>query len=278
MLDVKPYHIQSIIKDAGFGGSCPIIVKANDKEYVLKTRDDGMNSLSLGVFNELLAYQLIEYLGINIAPQEIVYLYIDDAFINMAEIACNERIIKDESLEYIKESKGFNLGIEYLHYAMEALSEVINNDTFIKDIAHIDNYMMNCDRSKGNINILQDKLDQRKYYAIDFGNALADGMCFDMIQKGKANVFSIGAYSNCNTTLSGRYILKDDTKRLIKRGRKIKQDIVIIRQKLADIIDSFPPDWEPVLHKDAIIDIIATRLKSRKIFEVNDTSKCKCLY
>ena len=278
MLDIKPYHIQSIVKDAGFGGSCPIIVKANDKEYVLKTRDDGMNSLSLGVFNELLAYQLVDYLGINIAPQEIVYLYIDDDFIDMAEIACSERIIKDESLEYIKESKGFNLGIEYLHYAMEPLSEVINNDTFIKDIAHIDNYMMNCDRSKGNINILQDKLDQRKYYAIDFGNALADGMCFDMIQKGKANVFNIGAYSNCNTTLSGRYILKNDTQRLIKRGRKIKEDIVIIRQKLADIIDTFPPDWEPILHKDAIIDIIATRLKSRKIFEVDDASKCKCLY
>ena len=78
MLDVKPYHIQSIVKDAGFGGSCPIIVKANDKEYVLKTKDDGMNSLSLGVFNELLAYQLIDNLGINIAPQEIVYLYIEE--------------------------------------------------------------------------------------------------------------------------------------------------------------------------------------------------------
>lgn len=26
--DIKPFHIQSIVKDAGFGGTYPIIVKA----------------------------------------------------------------------------------------------------------------------------------------------------------------------------------------------------------------------------------------------------------
>jgi len=278
MLDVKPYHIQSIVKDAGFGGTCPIIVKANDKEYVLKTREDGTNPKDLGVFNEALAYQLLNYLEINIAPQGIAYLYIDDNFIDMAQIAYDEDMIQAESLEYIKESEGFNLGVEYLHNAMEPLSEIINNDTFIKDIAHIDNYIMNCDRSSGNINILQDKLDQRKYYAIDFGNALADGLCYEKIQNGEANIFVKGMYSHCNTTLSGRYILKNDIQRLIKRGRNIKENMVIIRKNLANIIDSFPPDWEPILYKDDIIDVIATRLKSRKIFEVTDTSKCDCLY
>lgn len=74
MLDVKPFRIQSIVKDAGFGGTCPIIVRANDKEYVLKTREDGTNPRSLGVFNELLSYQLIDHFKMNIAPQEIVYL------------------------------------------------------------------------------------------------------------------------------------------------------------------------------------------------------------
>jgi len=125
MLDIKPYHIQSIVKDAGFGGTCPIIVRANDKEYVLKTREDGINPKDLGVFNEALAYQILNYLKINIAPQEIAYLYIDDDFIDMAKIAYNENIIQADSLEYIKGSKGFNLGIEYLHYAMEPLSEIM---------------------------------------------------------------------------------------------------------------------------------------------------------
>jgi len=137
---------------------------------------------------------------------------------------------------------------------------------------------MNCDRQSGNINILQDKLDQRKYYAIDFGNALADGVCYEKIQNGEAGIFINGAYSQCNATLSGRYILKNEAQRLIKRGRNIKEDIVIIRQILADIIDSFPPEWEPLLHRSDIIDIIATRLKSKKIFEVTKASKCDCLY
>ncbi len=278
MLEIKPYHIQSIVKDAGFGGTCPIIVKANEKEYVLKTREDGTNPKDLGVFNEALSYQLLSYLGINIAPQEIAYLYIDDDFISMAQTANDEGIIKDESLEYLKSSKGFNLGVEYLHYAMELLSEVIKNDTFIKDIAHIDNYIMNCDRSKGNINILQDKIDQRKYYAIDFGNALADSVCYEKIQNGEVDIFVSGAYSHCNATLSRRYILKNDTQRLVKRGRKIKEEIVIIRQNLADIIDGFPPDWEPILYKADIVDVIATRLKSKKIFDVSDSSMCTCLY
>ena len=278
MLDIKPYHIQSIVRDAGFGGTCPIIVRANDKEYVLKTREDGTNPKDLGVFNEALAYQLLNYLGINIAPQEIVYLYIGDDFIDMAQTAYAESLIKAESLEYIKESQGMNLGIEYLHYAQEPLSEIINNDSFIKDIAHIDNYIMNCDRSEGNINILQDARNLKKYYAIDFGNALADGVCYEKIQNGEADIFVNGTYSHCNATLSGRYILKNDTKRLIKRGRKIKEEIAIIRQVLADIIDSFPPEWEPIQYKNDIIDIVATRLKSKKIFEVTGTSKCDCLY
>lgn len=278
MRDIKLLPIQSIVGDAGFGGTCPIIVKANDKEYILKTKEDGTNPKSLGIFNELLAYQLLEYLGTNIAPQEVIFLFIDDDFVEMAEIACKAGNIKEESLEYIQDSLGVNIGIEYLHFAQDTRNSKINNDSFIKDIAHIDNYIMNCDRAENNSNILQDTRNLNKYYAIDFGNALADAECYKKIQNGEADIFVNGAYSHCNATLSGRYILKNDTQRLIKRGRNIKEDIVIIRQILADIIDSFPPDWEPVLHKNDIIDVIATRLKSRKIFEVTDTSKCNCLY
>jgi len=278
MRDIKLYHIQTIVKDAGFGGTCPIIVRANNKEYVLKTREDGTNPKDLGVFNEALAYQLLSYLGLNIAPQEIAYLYIDDNFIEMAEVAQKEGIIKDESFEYIKESKGVNLGIEYLYNAMDPLEEVIRNDRFIKDIAHIDNYIMNCDRSKGNINILQDKSNQRKYYAIDFGNALADGKCYEKILSDKLDIFEIGKFSNCNATQSGRYILKNDTQKLIKRGRKIKEDIATIRKKLNEIIDTFPPDWEPLRYKDAIIEVISARIKSANIFKVGHSNRCECLY
>lgn len=35
MLDYRLLSIQSIVKDAGFGGTCPIIVKADDKESII---------------------------------------------------------------------------------------------------------------------------------------------------------------------------------------------------------------------------------------------------
>lgn len=278
MLDVKPYRIQSIVKDAGFGGTCPIIVRANDKEYVLKTREDGTNPRSLGVFNELLSYQLIEHFKMNIAPQEIVYLYIDDNFIEMAEIAYSGGVIKEESLEYIRDSLGFNLGIEYLHQAMEPLDPQVKNDSFIKNLVHIDNYVMNCDRAESNINILQDKSDQRKYYAIDFGNALVDGLLYEEIVNGNTDILTSGVSENCNVTQSGRYILKVDAERLVKRGRQNKEDISTIRNILETIVDEFPPDWEPLEYKDDILNIISSRLKSKDIFKTNVGNKCNCLY
>lgn len=278
MLDVKPYRIQSIVKDAGFGGTCPIIVRANDKEYVLKTREDGTNPRSLGVFNELLSYQLIDHFEMNISPQEIVYLFVDDNFIEMAEIAYDSDVIKEESLKYIRDSLGFNLGIEYLHQAMEPLDGQINNDSFIKKLVHIDNYVMNCDRAEDNINILQDKVDQRKYYAIDFGNALVDGQLYQKILDGDTGILTAGIFENCNVTQSGRYILKADTERLVKKGRQNKEDISTIRNILEVIVDEFPPDWEPLVYKDDILNVIAGRLKSKEIFKTNTSNRCNCLY
>ncbi len=278
MLNVKPYHIQNIVKDAGFGGTCPIIVRANDKEYVLKTREDGTNPRSLGVFNELLSYNLIDYFNMNIAPQEIAYLFIDDGFIEMAEIAYNGGVIKEESLEYIRDSKGFNLGIEYLHYAMEPLDGLVKNDSFIKNLAHIDNYVMNCDRAQDNINILQDKFNQKKYYAIDFGNALVDGILYQKILDGDTDILTAGIFENCNVTQSGRYFLKLDTERLIKQGRRNKENISTIRNILGSIVDEFPPDWEPLVYKNVILDIIASRFKSKDIFKTHTGNKCRCLY
>ncbi len=99
------FYIDKIIRDAGFGSSAPIIVSANNKEYVLKTKEDGMQHNSLGLFNELLAYQILSVLNYKICPQQVDYLYIDENFIEMAEIAFNEGYIKEESYENIKNSE-----------------------------------------------------------------------------------------------------------------------------------------------------------------------------
>lgn len=281
MFEIKMHHIQTIVKDAGFGGTSPIIVKANNKEYILKTKEDGTLQKSLGIFNELLSYQLISYLNLNIAPQEIVYLLIDDNFIEMAQIAYNENIIKQESLENIKNSKGVNLGIEYINNAMDPLNKTVANKTFIKKLAYIDNYIMNCDRTKDNMNILQDKSNLKKYYAIDFGNALVDGVLYEKIlEDGKEciDILTQGIFTNCNVTLSKRYFLKENIKKLVKKGYKNKEDIDTIRNILKEIINKFPPEWEPLEYKDCIIEIIALRMKNNKIFLANESNICPCLY
>ncbi len=280
MRDVKFYRIEKIVKDAGYGGSCPIIVQANGVEYVLKTKEDGMQPKSLGILNEMLAYQMLSALGYSIAPQEVVYLWIDDNFIEAAETACGERVIKQESLDYIRDSKGVNIGIEYLHDAMEPLNG-INNQKFLKDIVHIDNYILNCDRTTSNPNILQDKRDKRKFYAIDFGNALADGKAYSKIIDGELkDTLQLGKVVNCNATLSGRYLFRNPVKPIVKRGRNIKGDSVKIRQIIDTIFDTFPTEmeWEPMQYRDQIADIVAQRIKSNVIFETDAHAKCDCLY
>lgn len=137
---------------------------------------------------------------------------------------------------------------------------------------------MNCDRAESNINILQDKSDQRKYYAIDFGNALVDGLLYEEIVNGNTDILTSGVFENCNVTQSGRYILKVDAERLVKRGRQNKEDISTIRNILETIVDEFPPDWEPLEYKDDILNIISSRLKSKDIFKTNVGNKCNCLY
>lgn len=278
MFEMKLFPIQKIVKDAGFGASVPIIVQSNNKGYLLKTKEDGMQPYSLGIFNELLAYQLIDYLNYNIAPQEIVFLYIDDNFIEMAKVAYQEGLIKKESYDNIVKSLGVNIGIEYLHNAMEILNGEINNRNFIEDTVHLDNYIMNCDRTRKNMNILQDKNDLRRYYAIDFGNALSDGILYEKMLEDDMDIFSTAKFSECNVTLSNRYVLKEETKKLVKQGKINKDSISKIRQILSDIIDSFPPDWDAIQYKNDIIDVIATRLKSRKIFNTAESAKCECLY
>ena len=137
---------------------------------------------------------------------------------------------------------------------------------------------MNCDRTQKNINILQDKSDLRRYYAIDFGNALSDGVLYERIIEDSLDIFSTAKFSECNVTLSNRYVLKEEAKEFVKKGRINKDNISTIRQTLSDIIDMFPPDWVAIEHKDAIIDVISIRLKSRKIFSTEEDSKCECLY
>ncbi|MFY9085389.1 HipA family kinase [Aliarcobacter cryaerophilus] len=280
MRELKLLRIKSIIKSAGFGGSKPIIVTAdNDKTYVLKTREDGTNPKDLGIFNELLGYQLHDFLGFNISPQDICYFYIDDDFLEMANNAFQERIIEQESYLYIKDSKGVNLGIEYIENAMEIIDYESLSNVFKKSTMQLDNYIMNYDRVKDhNPNILQDKYDKRKFYAIDYGNALADGILYQRIQETELDIFEAGKYSSCNALLSSkRYMFRDE--KSLMRHKQIKDDLATITDFLNAIIDEMPRNWEILVYRVQLVDVIALRLLEKKIFATNeDLVKCESLY
>lgn len=274
MREIRPLKIISIIKPAGFGGTKPIIVRAEDEKlYVLKTREDGTNSKDLGVFNETLAYLLHDEMGFCISPQNVCYLYIDDDVVDMVFDAYTQSIIEKESYEYIKDSKGFNVGVEYIEDAMEIKSEKMNK-TFVRDTIRLDNYILNCDRVEGaNSNILQDKKDRRKYYAIDYGNALADAILYEKIVNGE----DISEQILCNLPKSsGRYIFKNSDEQM--NYKLTAQSIDEFTQVLLNLIDTMPPDWEPLNYKEMIANAIAKRIKSRKIFDTTDFIKCECLY
>ncbi len=274
MREIRPLKIISIIKPAGFGGTKPIIVRAEDEKlYVLKTREDGTNPKDLGVFNETLAYLLHDEMEFAISPQSVCYLYIDDDVVDMVFDAYTQSIIEKESYEYIKDSKGFNVGVEYIEDAMEIKSEKMNK-TFVRDTIRLDNYILNCDRVEGaNSNILQDKKDRRKYYAIDYGNALADAILYEKIVSGE----DISEQILCNVPKSsGRYIFKNSDE--LMNYKKTTQSIDEFTQVLLNFIATMPPDWEPINYKEMIANAIAKRIKSKKIFDKADFIKCECLY
>lgn len=273
-------RIASIVKPAGFGGSKPIIVTASDeKTYVLKTREDGTNPKDLGIFNELLGYQLHDFLDLNISPQKVCYFFIDDEFIEMAKNALKEGIIEEESYSYIKDSDGINLGIEYIENAMEIIDYDTLSSIFKKSTMQLDNYIMNYDRVKdSNPNILQDKLDKRKFYAIDYGNALADGILYERIKESDLDIFEAGKYSSCNALLSSkRYMFRKETG--LMSYKQLKEDFDSITNFLNDIIDEMPSQWEVLEYKEQLVEVIALRLLEKKIFSTNkNLVECESLY
>lgn len=275
MRDIKLLRIKSIIKSAGYGGTKPIIITAeDDKTYVLKTREDGTNVKDLGIFNEVLAYQLHDFLKFDISPQQIIFLYIDNTFIEITKEAYEENIIEKESYEFISSSEGINIGIEYIENAMESFSDDYTNK-FLTSIMRLDNYILNYDRDKGNPNILQDKKNKKRFYAIDYGNALADAMLYEKIVNDEID--TMDKHFNCNGLISSkRYVFRDRIESM--SYKKHKEDLATIQKFLNTIIEELPSNWEPIKYKEKLVDIISYRLLEKRIFDIDKHNICDCLY
>lgn len=262
MLEVK-----QIIEQTSYGATKPLIILANDnKKYILKFRNssDYDNEKDLHIFNEYLAYKLIELYNFKISPQKLEFILIDDYTVALAEKACTNKFISYESLTFLKKSLGTNIAIEFLKNTEKANADDINVKSFRNQVKHIDNYILNNDRIKENTNVLKDLNASEKYYAIDYGLAMLDNRIYEAIIDGKIDTYRM-SLQNCNITYCDRYIFNEKEFSFQKLG------IQNLKDKIREIIETCPIEWEILNYKEEVIEIISSRLDSKVIF---DETKC----
>lgn len=267
---LKVLRISSILeelKSGGVGSTLPLHIRASDNnEYVLKTRYN-TNTIhkDLSIFSELLAHTVDKYFKFNLAPQKLVLLYIDNTTEKIVTEAISEGIIKEdiEVLTNIKKSYGFNLGIEYIKDVDRLETNKITN-TFIKNIIHLDNFVLNNDREEKNPNILK-SLSSQKFYAIDFDNAFNTHLIMEDILSN--DLLRLQKSKDCNITNDKKYLFNKQSKD-IKNGKKLS----ITKDEVLDMIDNiFPEDWSSILYyKDTIAEIISERIGNKNIFKRGD--------
>lgn len=260
-------EIKKIIKQTSYGATKPIIILANDnKKYILKfrTSSEYEEEKDLHIFNEFLAYKLINCYNFSISPQKLKIINIDEMTIFLAEHSYKNKDISIDSLNFLKKSLGPNICVEYLENTEKALSHEINSKSFKNQLKHIDNIIINNDRDTTNTNILKDLTCQEKYYAIDYGLAILDNRIYEAIVNNKINKY-IMHIQTCNATNSSFYILK-------KFPIEFKKlDIQNIKDKILEIIDSCPKEWEILKHKETVAEVITARINTKLIFE---NTKC----
>jgi len=262
-------EIKRILKSTDFGGTNPVWIIANDNnEYLLKFRYDE-NELDVSNFFEYLSYRLIQELRLNINIPEFNIINITEKDLILFENAFENKLITLESYEFAKKSVGPNFGVKKILNVQKAPDNI--NHPEIKNIIHIDNYVLNQDRTPSNPNILISLDDKNKIYTIDFGLALLEHRIYENIynlQDINDPLFS-AAY-HCNIQKYEFYLFK---KYQIEKDKIIKTNKTFdeIKDIISYIIDEMPDEWEPKENKEKIINLIAYRILNIKIWE---SQKC----
>jgi len=245
-------QIKKIVGSLPYGNSKPIKIVADDnKTYILKFRKDHLKGKDRSNTNEYIAYKLIEYFNLKIAPQKLEFIEIDDLAIILAE----KSNITKESLDYFKASKGINIAIEFLDNVRKTTKDEIPPKSFIKAVRTIDNIMMNDDRDIDNTNILQDQTKRNKYYAIDWGLSMDSAELYSDVKTGDINNRYM-YFQNIDVVNRPHYIFKG-TKGFTSVNKK---DIEGIIRK---IIESIPTQWETHYCNEEIIAILISRVQNR---------------
>ncbi|MGX2958068.1 HipA family kinase [Peribacillus sp. JNUCC 23] len=184
---MRKIYVETVLKYLGQGITKPAVILADDfQQYILKTQsvvEDGKSKFYNCMFiNELLAYQIAQYLGVPIPEAAIAYL--DKRIIEKdPEIrfvhrfyegnlfASHELTNKEENLVENYEDM-MKMGKAYITRTWNAFfSNIVNADDIAKIIA-FDLLIANFDRYNNEGNLLVATVDEgRKVFTIDHGHA-----------------------------------------------------------------------------------------------------------
>lgn len=257
--------IKRILSSADYGSSKPVWITANDnQEYLLKFRYDD-SELDISIFCEYLSYRIIQEFRLDINIPEFNIINITGKDLMLFENAFKNRLISLESYEFAKKSIGPNFGVKKILNIRKAPDDIKHPE--IKNIIHIDNYVLNQDRTPSNPNILISLENNNKIYTIDFGLALLEHRIYENIynlQDINDPLFS-SAY-HCNIKKYEFYLFKKypiEKEKIIKINKNLNE----IKDIISYIIDEMPDEWEPKEDKEKLINLISFRILNKKIWE-----------
>ncbi|MCQ2014633.1 HipA family kinase [Clostridium butyricum] len=183
---MREIEVEVFLDQIGTGVSRPVIVLGDDfNEYILKNEKVDENgtlvSYNSMFVNELLSYQIGCYLGVPM-PESVIAI-VDSAFaeddptIRFAYRFEKGKYFATKKLKYIENNLEENyftllkMGKPYMKTTWKKFFKDISNKEQVKNILAFDIFIANFDRYNNEGNILIDKSELRKIYAIDHGHA-----------------------------------------------------------------------------------------------------------
>lgn len=254
--DLNSFEISNIIRTTDYGASYPLEISIKDNsKFILKTKYNSICGNGKSLFVELFSYLYLRKIGFKNIPN-VALLKIDDNTIKLAEIKLQNGTSRDrEALNNIKQSKGLNLGVSYIHNASKVFPIDLTNN-FKNNTCLYDGILMNSDREFKNPNILINK--NKELFLIDFGLAFDILKALDIILYDEINS---NQYFDKNT-FDKNYLLLDHLKHIKINKKKLEY------KEILDIINAIPLEWLSLTsaQKQALGNMIYKRQGQKAIY------------
>ena len=183
---MREIEVETFLDPMEMGVSRPVLILGDDQnEYILKNQKVTANgetvTFNCMFVNELLAYQIGCYLGVPMPEAEIAFvdelLVENDPKVRFAYKFEKGKYFATERLKYVENNLKDNfmdlvrMGKPYRIKAWNRFFENISNKEDIAKILAFDIFIANFDRYRNEGNILVNREEPRKMYAIDHGHA-----------------------------------------------------------------------------------------------------------